>query len=325
MKYAGYVSAKYVLLFIVMANIIGLWPVIGRINLIGNTNLSDYPDQDKSDKPLSLSLIVPSTFEDFQCFSQRLLAALYFEVLEPPNEVIFVVSSVPENISNLEHLEPQASVVIRIRVVYFHGVQNAARNRNIGGALAYGEIVSFFDIDDIPHPQRFAIIRSVFREHPGVQGAMFALVLGSYNSKQCFSFESVKVDQIRGPTCELLLTPCTSRDAYGDPTLYLRLFRDWSPHDNSTYWCCTGAHNWMTILPAPGWSSFRRDVFLKYRYNEALNIGEDGNMIARLIQNKENFTYWNIALGLYLSHAGRKELCGDDPLAFTQRKLADLF
>lgn len=299
--------------------IVGLLPLVGRIIFFPKNSVIMHPADPGVKlvmRTLTLSIVVPATFVDFQCFSQRLLRALYFEVLEPPDEVIFVVSSVPNNISSLSYLEPPETLKVGVRVVPFHDPQNAARNRNIGGFLANCDILSFFDVDDIPHPQRFVIIRNVFKMHSTVQGTMFALLPGLHDSEDSSDFVSTKVTDIGNPNCMLLPTPCIASEGYPDPTMFERLFHVWVPTDIATHWCCTEPHNWVVpVSPAPGWSSFRREVFLNYLYDEGLNVGEDGNIIARLIHERENFTYWDIPLGFYESHAGRKELCGDDPSA----------
>lgn len=73
----------------------------------------------------------------------------------PPQELVIVVSgSTPPPKLRSDRLA--------LSLAYSPRSRNAAQNRNRGSATATGSIVVFQDADDLPHPQRFEIIASIF-------------------------------------------------------------------------------------------------------------------------------------------------------------------
>ena len=133
---------------------------------IPKTNDSLYSSSGK------LSLIIPSTKFNYHCFIQRLLEFIYTNCTYIPEEIIIIVSGVPE--SGLLPLKPPPHVTLVQRAL--EGKVCASAARNLGASIATGEVLTFFDADDMPHRQRFEIIHQYFRRTPQAGGALFRCV-----------------------------------------------------------------------------------------------------------------------------------------------------
>mgnify|MGYP003642277112 CR=1 FL=1 len=125
------------------------------------------------------------------------------EQTKAPYEVI--VSS-----SGLHDLELPEELIIEGKSVPVIGtnskqrlMQSAARNRAI--KKSSGDIILFFDVDDIPHPQKVEVTQNIFSE-----GEAEAFV-HSY-SRDGTLFESIKNEEVvkiieKNPTCTNLVAP----------------------------------------------------------------------------------------------------------------------
>lgn len=97
-----------------------------------------------------LTLIVPSTFEDYQCYSTRFFDVLYNDIVDLPDQIIFVVSHVPAYASPRLDFPPppeelkQSKNNIDIQILSFQSKHTASQNRNIGAYVATGNVLTFF-------------------------------------------------------------------------------------------------------------------------------------------------------------------------------------
>jgi hypothetical protein len=239
-----------------------------------------------------LTLIVPSTFEDYQCYSTRFFDILYNDIIDPPDQIIFVISHVPMYASpHLDfpapplHLKPNKNIAIKI--LSFQSHQTASQNRNIGAYVATGTVLTFFDIDDRPHPQRFQIIRQLFKDNPHVDAALFNYVNGTHADGLNHTFQTIDVENLPQHYDISKL-----KKAYQQ---FWRLHPEYHP-DYFELWCCRPVDKYM----ANGWGTYRRNIFLEFKYKEGLKSGEDTDLNARLIFSKTTgFTFWELELGFY--------------------------
>jgi hypothetical protein len=238
-----------------------------------------------------LSLIVPATYKDFLCFGERFLRRMYAEVVQPPSEIIIVVSGVP-NLVILSYTTPPLGMNMTVEVIHFHSPHNQAQNRNIGAHLSKGSLLTFFDMDDLPHPRRFQIIRHLFLRHEYIQGAVFGYAKGNHETGLKYSFENYDNENIPGH--------------YDIPSLenaYAVRLQESPENAVLRYWCCEPVgkdlHN--------GWGTYRRETFMKYMYDESSSLyrAEDTDLNMRLILDHQNFTFWDIILGFYETKEGR--------------------
>eukprot|EP00890_Picochlorum_soloecismus_P003928 jgi/Picsp_1/4536/NSC_06757-R1_hypothetical protein [Cryptosporidium muris RN66] len=202
-----------------------------------------------------------------------------------PDEVIFVVSGSPY----------EKIVGGRFKIVYRMGEGNPARNRNTGGKLAKCPILSFFDIDDIPHPDRFGIVMHIFREYPTIDALLFPFDTGEFQSSEFFdrfikSRVIVEPEKLR---C-FVMKSCNSSGV--GTTLYQSCYREHIRGGPNYELCCRQDYS---IIAANGWLSVKTKLFLRFLYNETLDIAEDGELNSRMINAGHNLTIWDLKLGIY--------------------------
>ena len=257
-----------------------------------------------------IALVVPSSYKDFNCFSQRFLGHLYYHVLDVPKKVVIVVSGVPVN-ATLEYPQPPSQLDMDLQVLQYHTVHNAARNRNLGALAVSTEIISFFDIDDLPHRQRFSVIQQLFSKYP-TKAAMFSHLYATKLTSQILPNDLLDLENLDSSYCHLEQRPCYDLDYYNDPNKYVSMFQHWdsSPNRKLPRWCCMPPqHRQMKGSPAPGWSTFHRKTFMNYRFDESYTVGEDGNILGRMIADGINFTFWDIVLGYHEPSSSRIGEC----------------
>jgi cellulose synthase/poly-beta-1,6-N-acetylglucosamine synthase-like glycosyltransferase len=125
--------------------------------------------------------------------------------------------------------------------------------RNQGASICETEFITFFDIDDIPHPQKIEITYTAFSN---LKADCFTHNLNTYQKQ----FESIEK-----PFNFDLITQSVS--------IYLK------PPNNS-YSEVTHGH-----------LSCRTNIFKNIKYNESMRRGQDSDFCMRLLKNKYNIYY----------------------------------
>lgn len=97
--------------------------------------------------------------------------------------------------------------------IYTHSERlNAAQNRNFGSRQINTDIISYFDCDDIMHPQRVEIIYKAFIQYPEMKLLIHSLQLSPTN----FNFIKYDMDAINFEKAELYVcrwgSICHKRD-----------------------------------------------------------------------------------------------------------------
>ena len=108
-----------------------------------------------------ISLVIPATPGDAVFLPELLRAINQGRVI--PNEIIISISvgkDVPAQL--VREIENEFGRVTRGSVILNHEIFLASGNRNRGAALASGEIIAFFDADDLPHPQLLEVVAFMF-------------------------------------------------------------------------------------------------------------------------------------------------------------------
>ena len=281
----------------------------------------DTQDNNNNNNNLYVSLVIATTYNDFKCFAERFFNFLYTSVEQLPQEVVVVVSGVPVdvNVATAEHLYKQyydvSNNITSTRVYFSHTKRNAASNRNVGSVLTqnmttlelrHRHILTFFDMDDLPHPQRFSVIRHGFTKYAYIDGALFSYYRGTHTAAQQFQFPWINLTALPAP--------------YSIPTIHEKYDTAYAKLNFSRpkkgFLCCGKQLGFTDVKSnlANGWGTYRKPLFMKYMYNQTLHVGEDTDLATRLLLNKENVTFWNgYKLGFYEGHSGRIELCGRDP------------
>lgn len=121
-----------------------------------------------------------------------------------------------------------------VKIIYHKERLNAAQNRNIAAAQLDTDIISFFDADDIMHPQRIEAISGAFERYDDCKIVLHSF-LTSYN-KSFETFETIKYE-----------------------AGVLR---------HAPSGCAIVNYNW-SLLIHQSQVSVARDVLLKYKFNES--------------------------------------------------------
>ena len=256
--------------------------------------LPRHPDAVKT-APLpvrsTVSMVVPATWRDFTCYIGHLIKTIKsFD--SRPDEYIFVVSSWKERakVRNvLAYLETELRS--RVKLFTFEDAQNQARNRNIGAAHATKDIIFFFDMDDTPYPWSFTVIRNWFKERVTADGFIFSHAPLQEIPTHMFD-DSIELD----PFCRTSQIPCNLLRDHPSYSLFVSIFGG-TRTGAQNYWCCRkGEHANL----APGWFSIeRRKLLTSGMFDDSYKVGEDGDLIGRLLARNLNIEFTNVTIGYY--------------------------
>ena len=143
------------------------------------------------DLPSSLGVVIPC-HKPYIPFLRDCLDSIEFQTVKPDRVIVVCSSSNPEDIPD-EYLQYSFECVIRTR----EGDYNQAQNRNEGIRHIDTDYVTFFDADDVMHPQRIELIRKYMNDTD--------LILHSYRTDmplfRCIRNPVVYQNELmRGPT-----------------------------------------------------------------------------------------------------------------------------
>jgi len=166
-------------------------------------------DRHNDRRTLSTTVVVPCAPKHVTHLS-GLLAALRAQT-RVPDQIIFAVSGCEA--ADLPQLDAE--------VVHSTERQTAGTNRNRGSAIARGDIVIYQDADDLPHPQRVAIIAGLFEKYRIDHLLHFYYHLKAPDQTEAFS---VKEAAKRASYHKTL--PAASGVANGNPAITRSMLRD---------------------------------------------------------------------------------------------------
>lgn len=103
--------------------------------------------------PFSLGVVIPCHKPHIPLL-RHCLDSIEAQTRKPDNVVVVCSSSFPYDIPN----DYRTRYSFPLTIITREGAFNSAENRNYGGNLLQTDAVSFFDADDIMHPQRIDIL-----------------------------------------------------------------------------------------------------------------------------------------------------------------------
>ena len=246
-------------------------------NMLGSSPANPY-----------LSLVIPATREDFLCYSGHLSRRLR-QLAMLPNECIIVVSDWQGHVDQTTFAD--LKTLLDIHLITLPHVQNQARNRNTGAAIARGEYIFFFDIDDVLHKFAFASIFASIRLFNRPDGVVFSH--GPYSNLRKPQALPDK------PFCMTTTERCAKHPPHTSQELFRDLFEHWFVEKDlaSSHWCCMRDFHQKL---APGWLLVKRSSFLTHGiFDDSIQTGEDGNQIARMIAEQMRVMYFDVQIGFY--------------------------
>jgi glycosyltransferase involved in cell wall biosynthesis len=152
-----------------------------------------------------------------------------------PDIVIISCSSMGSSDSKSEIID-LTSYSFPVKIIYHKERLNAAQNRNIAAAHLETDIISFFDADDIMHPQRIEAISGAFEKYYDCKIVLHGF-LDSY-TKSFETFETINYE------------PGVLRHAPSG--------------------CAIVNYNWRSLIHQSQ-VSVTNDVLLKYKFNESVD------------------------------------------------------
>jgi glycosyltransferase involved in cell wall biosynthesis len=106
------------------------------------------------DSPSSLGVVIPC-HKPYIPFLGQCLDSIEFQTVKPDKVVVVCSSSTPDDIPS-----SYTDYSFPVTIITREDVRNQAQNRNQGLSIIGTDIVSFFDADDLMHPQRIQYLRT---------------------------------------------------------------------------------------------------------------------------------------------------------------------
>lgn len=230
--------------------------------------------------PFCISLVIPSTLQDFnRCFDT--LKKSVCSSIKYPHEVVLVLSGISNK--NMYNISLQANQLKnctnKLIIVYRRKNYNAASNRNKGYYNSKCSIISFFDVDDVMSIYRIYIVNKMFKENKNIDVVFHPSTrnftqLDSHNLSQVYTQYSVtnQFKRIR-ERCRKTFT-----------------------FDNRIYKCDVSNRFFITN----GWPSIKRKIMDYIKFNETLHATEDLDFISRIVRKGYNVALFKKPLGFYI-------------------------
>jgi hypothetical protein len=223
--------------------------------VIFNKNSSINHDQ------LTIGIAIPVSGQHVKYIEDLLTFISHSEIL--PDEVSISISSS----SNINFNFPKYEFKLIISQISLF--QNGAQNRNIAARKLNTDIISFFDVDDIPHIKRISYIKHAFNN-----GSSVCVHNYLKSSDRNFDFPVSNIGQLD----------------YHHKTINSKSVDCLYPI------CVSSKQNY-----ACGHISIRRDIFKKFQFDESKQFRNetDARYATRLVENNIFISYIGNRLSLY--------------------------
>lgn len=241
-------------------------------------------------KNFCVSLIIPSTIQDFnRCYIT--LKQSVCNSIKYPDEIVIVISGIgKKNISIYSKIISEIKKCTNHLIIsYRNSRHTASSNRNMGYLLSNCPIISFFDVDDIMSIYRIYVISKVFKENKEID-VLFHPSTTNYSELLKINYTQyyhkyVVVNQYR--------------------QIYNRCKKTFC-FDNRIYKCDVSNGFFITN----GWPSIKRNIMYKIKFNVSLKSTEDLDFISRIVRYGYKVSLYRKPLGFYIKD-NRCEIISD--------------
>lgn len=261
---------------------------------------------------LNLSMVVPATFEDYMCFSQQFFDRLLENEVRP-QELVLVISGVPFNYS---WKTPALGTDILLTEVLSPVLRNQAASKNVGIQISRGDLIWFFDIDDVLYTWSVSTILQAFLSQPTPPAAVIfshntvvdtdirkVAPLCTFKSRTACRQVMKSMPHKFTPFCTSTELSCSQQHAYVSDTLYNSCFKEhvnmWTLDRTAVHWCCLSSDRPKFAV---GWLLVQRKVAEKIMFNDTYDVAEDGNIVALMLWHGLQVLYIDIPVGFYNMH-----------------------
>eukprot|EP01068_Selenidium_serpulae_P017761 Selendium_serpulae@DN6405_c0_g1_i3.p1 len=189
----------------------------------------------------------------------------------------------------------------------------AGDNREWLASKAKTEYVSFFDCDDVMHPQRIEFLDRMLREHPSTE----ALLTGynrrnfgdatAYLKDKSFDPDEKDIFALRWPYEALWEAPPIKKDWNGRKWDLADSYSEPNREKGNTWYLPINMSLTPPMHPMPhnGWLTVRRSVIDEIPYPN-IPRGQDSLYNYRLLKNKKKLAFLRLQLGAYVPSRKRK-------------------
>lgn len=243
---------------------------------------------------LPISLVVPGTVRETECLAD--FVSMLALSPSQPFELIIVMSEIGERtqaqVSKIRHIERLAKASLRsnVRLFFREGRHWQHANRNFGAAVSTQPLISFMDIDDLPHPRRLDIIFKLFSLHSDL-----SLLLHKFVE---FSSSCPRIHDIN-ESMGLFFSYKTVKDAY-------TAFRRSDPCGLKD--CCTFISEKFGIAHN-AWGTMRREVWEAVPQRPLFRV-EDSMHNTDIAAMGYNVSATQLPLGYYRQRVNGLRVCG---------------
>ena len=235
-----------------------------------------------------ISLIVPGLLTEAPCL-QLFLWSLSKSIIRP-GEAILVISGYnstnPISRQIARDIENYANELLLSYVQFFfrEGLHWQNSNRNFGASRSSGPIISFFDGDDILHPNRFLVLQKYIEENNQLELLLHFFEPFKYLSQVNYDFTDNVLSTVRP-----LFTFEEARQAW---PVYLK------KQNASFTYCCSAFPEYANSNVQNAWGTMRRYVWERIPQRSMHRI-EDSYQVTEAILAGYNFTVIDAVLGFY--------------------------
>lgn len=249
----------------------------GNVTIRGWSRIiTSNPDHaKKSAIAKNMTLCVPLVPEDTEKFKKHFVPSLNKQTVKPSELVAALSGVLPEEAS---HFESSLRGIVKEIPIFVTSVGHKAlpgENRNRCVMHSHGDVITFFDADDIMQSRRIEVLDSVFQQfHPNIVIHEF-----TDNASSLQSVVTGQLEVISAKTAE---------------------------YNDYATWVSKG------VKLAQGWPTASRDVFARVRYNESIREGEDVQLLRDTMQayghgeTESSVLFVRLPLGFYNSRKHRK-------------------
>lgn len=203
-------------------------------------------------------------------------------------DIVVVALSVVADVAKTHQSMDLSGVTIPVEFVYSPKTLFAGANRNLAAARATelgATLLSFFDADDIMHPQRLECIEKIYEEHPKITGLIHHFIVGpkagmaAYKGEKPIPWEPIIHDYMENP---YTINQYNRLNIIKFQMCFMRKIR-------RGYGMAANGH--LTVL-ADHWKEFP--------YLENIGKGEDNHFSASILVAKKLLAYTCDTLSCYM-------------------------
>lgn len=241
----------------------------------------------------AVAVVLPSTADLMLLDFPRHVLAAFIKGALPPWEMVMVISGY--DAMNASHFEAQFTLCAWVQnrfkgvcrelarpweklhttplilVLFTPEKQNAATSRNLGASLTSAPLISFFDSDDVPHPQRLLVLQRIFHVHPHLNLLLHShSTFTNQSNYETTRWEKYDVEAITKDAPIFDYPWSVYQSVYGKYYKEHFVQKPWNFSAVIPY--CSLLLNDSLVIHN-GWPTVRREVFFKIQFNATFDRG----------------------------------------------------